>query len=526
MAYVTGPLHSITAGGGLAKTLIYQTYHHRTYVKNWNKPRNDRTAKEVGIRAMVYYLCKIWQTLSAEDQASWFLLALQQNISPYNAFFKANMERWTNTEGPMLALQTPPAAAYAPTLVLTATGGDGQVELEISPTVANTIWTERKPAGDAVKDWEATASDADGTNLIVAVYGGRLYTSSNSGTDWTERKPAGDAVKNWYAVASDADGTNLIACIYPGRLYTSADSGANWTERKPAGDADKQWSALASDADGTNLLAGICAGRLYTSADSGATWTERQPAGAADKDWRPAASDADGTNLIVAADPGRLYTSADSGATWTERQPAGAADKEWTAIASNSDGTKLLAGTYNGRLYTSTNGGASWTERQPAGAADKSWTAADSDTDGTNLIVAIYDGRIYTSANSGATWTERQPAGDANKPWHNVSSDADGTNLVAAAYGGRLYTGIYTACPAVAIFRDAATITTPDRRIARAVLTLDGNSEATWTDTGQVGAKAGPTGGLPAGDYHYMAVPLSLDGRVGTPTADQPATVT
>jgi hypothetical protein len=78
---------------------------------------------------------------------------------------------------------------------------------------------------------------------------------------------------------------------------------------------------------------------------------------------------------------------------------------------------------------------------------------------------------------------------------------------------------------AVAIFRSPSTITTPDRRLCRAVLSLDGSGNLSWTDRNQVGANPSQTSGLPTGTYHYMAVPLSLDGRMGTPTADTQVTV-
>jgi len=81
---------------------------------------------------------------------------------------------------------------------------------------------------------------------------------------WTETRPAGDANKKWASVASDDDGSNLIAGVYGGRLYTSSDSGANWTERQPAGAADKSWRVVASDSDGSNLIAAVNNGRLYT----------------------------------------------------------------------------------------------------------------------------------------------------------------------------------------------------------------------------------------------------------------------
>ena len=284
-----------------------------------------------------------------------------------------------------------------------------------------------------------------GSNLIAAVNGGRLYTSSDSGVNWTERRPAGDFDKGWQSVASDSDGSNLIVCY--SRLYTSSDYGATWTERRPAGDFDKEWYSVASDSDGSYLIAGTIEGYLYTSSDSGVNWTERQPAGSAYTDWRAADSDADGSHLIAANDCGFVHTSSDYGATWTKRRPNGVISKNWRAVASDDDGSNLIAGHNAGRLYTSSDYGATWIIRRPDGVdTNKSWNAVASDKDGLNLIAGIFNlsnGRLYTSSDSGVNWTERQPAGDTNQNWSSVASDSDGSNLIAGIYGGgygRLYT--------------------------------------------------------------------------------------
>jgi hypothetical protein len=121
---------------------------------------------------------------------------------------------------------------------------------------------------------------------------------------------------------------------------------------------------------------------------------------------------------------------------------------------------------------------------------------------------------------------------DSSTPrWRRTSSLA-GTYLPGApATGSVVCSDIIQAtysdpAAAIAIFRHSSALTLPNRRLCRAVCTPAIDGSLAWTDTGQVGGKAGPAGGLPAGTYHYMAVPLSLDGRVGTPTADTPATVT
>jgi hypothetical protein len=73
---------------------------------------------------------------------------------------------------------------------------------------------------------------------------------------------------------------------------------------------------------------------------------------------------------------------------------------------------------------------------------------------------------------------------------------------------------------AVAIFRDSEDVLAPNRRLCRAVLQLDASGCVQWTDCNQVGQKPAPPGGFPAGNYHYAAVPLSLDGRMGAISAD------
>lgn len=301
-------------------------------------------------------------------------------------------------------------------------------------TYTENVWTERQPAGDTDKNWRGVASDDDGSNLIAADYGGRLWTSDDSGVTWTERRPAGDTDKDWLCVASDSDGSHLIAGIYGGRLYTSADSGVNWTERKPAGESNENWRGVASDSDGSNLIAVTFGDDYYLSNDYGANWTTKSSGF-----WQSTSSDSDGSHLILSSST-RFYTSANSGANWTERQPAGAVTKDWECIASDDDGSNLLAGVKDGRLYTSANLGVDWTERQPGGVADKNWFCGASDSDGSNLIVGESSGRLYTSDDSGATWTEEQPAGVSNENWTSVASDSDGSNLIAASYVGRLYT--------------------------------------------------------------------------------------
>jgi uncharacterized repeat protein (TIGR02543 family) len=303
-------------------------------------------------------------------------------------------------------------------------------------------WVERRPAGDVNREWYSLASDSTGTNLVAAAFGiygteGWVYTSTNGGVTWTARYPIVSSMY-WRAAASDADGSNLIVAAWSGRLYTSSNGGVDWTERKPAGNVDQNWQTVASDADGTNLIAAAASGRIWTSSNSGANWTEQRPAGNVNGDWRGASSSSDGSVLLIGNYAGRLYITTNGGTNWTELTPAGAANKNWQGTACDGDGSNLIVGVEEGRLYTSSNSGSSWMERRPVGDTNQNWSRFASDSDGSVLLAAD-EARLYRSLDSGATWTEQQPAGDKDVRW-TCCSNSDGSYLVVGNYaGGRLY---------------------------------------------------------------------------------------
>ena len=200
----------------------------------------------------------------------------------------------------------------------------------------------------------AIASSADGTKYL-ATDGEYLYTSSDSGSSWQTRIMAPTGA--WLCVASSADGTKLAAGLYGGQIYTSTNSGTNWTARASTQD----WYSVASSADGTRLVAVVDGGQIYTSTDSGTNWTAR----ASSQGWYSVASSADGTRLVaVVEEDGQIYTSSDSGVSWTAQNSG---SREWYSVASSSDGSKLVAVVYNGLIYTSVPSSVSSTTSGTAG---------------------------------------------------------------------------------------------------------------------------------------------------------------
>ena len=89
-------------------------------------------------------------------------------------------------------------------------------------------WAEVFPLNDEGSDqaWTSVSVAADGLSMIACcgIGGferGRVYVSSDSGTSWVETRPTGvDEDKGWWSVGIDDDGTNLIVGVNNGRLYT------------------------------------------------------------------------------------------------------------------------------------------------------------------------------------------------------------------------------------------------------------------------------------------------------------------
>jgi len=268
---------------------------------------------------------------------------------------------------------------------------------------------------ESVRNWAGSASSADGTKLAAVVFGGQIYTSTDSGATWTAR----DSSRNWYSIASSADGTKLVAVVQNGQVYTSTNSGLNWTAR----DSSREWWDVSSSADGTKLAAVAAGGRIYTSTNSGASWTARD----SNRAWLSVASSADGTKLVAAVQNGQVYTSTDSGATWTARD----SNRAWYSVASSADGTRLAATVNNGQVYTSTNSGLNWTARE----SNRAWRSISSSADGTRLAATVNNGQVYTSADSGATWTARESI----RNWSSVSMSSDASRVFATAYGAQIY---------------------------------------------------------------------------------------
>lgn len=272
-------------------------------------------------------------------------------------------------------------------------------------TNAGSTWEEVKPRGlSSATQWQTTAISSNGQVIAVAGQNG-MYISTDQGDSWTAAL-TGVGANNFTSVSMSPSGQYLIAGSYGGRLYTSSNSGSSWTERQPAGNANKSWQTVGISGDGQFMLAGILSSRLYKSIDGGVNWSEVQPAGDVDKDWYVTMISPDGLNAFVGVGGGRLYRSIDMGSNWSEVQPAGDTNISWHAGSISYDGLTILIGVWNGRLYLSTDGGNIWSQTQPAGDANKYWWIAAVSGNAKKFLAGTYiNGRLYLGAEPSPTPT-------------------------------------------------------------------------------------------------------------------------
>jgi uncharacterized repeat protein (TIGR02543 family) len=298
------------------------------------------------------------------------------------------------------------------------------VLLLANPVSANGLWTVQ--VGSVARQWVAMASSGDGTRLVGAETGGKIYTSIDSGVTWVTRTSAN---KSWTAVTSSLDGKFLAATESFGNIYTSSDFGETWVTRNTA---NRIWTSITSSHDGKFLAATETNGKIYTSDDYGVTWPARNTA---NRLWSSIASSSDGKHLAAAVAAGQIWTSDNYGDTWTAR-PSGS--RAWDTVASSSDGVSLAATVNNGKIYTSNDAGVTWVERV---TANRVWTSIASSSNGTRLAATEgVKGKIYTSFDSGLSWTPQEGAGE--RAWTAITMNSSGSLLQAFGAGVRVWSGV------------------------------------------------------------------------------------
>ena len=140
MARVYGPLHSDAASGSIAGSLTYSHWKgSRAYVRERVTPKNPKTAKQVGVRAMLGYCATLWASIKDAKSASWLALATASSISEFNAFVAAAMHDWQEFLFPRESSTDARTSTGLTVTTQTTTGGVGTATIEVTPSGATAI---------------------------------------------------------------------------------------------------------------------------------------------------------------------------------------------------------------------------------------------------------------------------------------------------------------------------------------------------------------------------------------------------
>jgi hypothetical protein len=139
MVKVTMPMGGFSASGSIGGALTFATTKGRQYARQLVTPSNPNSASQKATRAMMRFLSQAWANLTAPEQASWESLTSADNISPFNAFVRYDMNLWTQFDTPF---KDPAATGETVPVMgaLTMTGGIRQASGSQVITTANDIW--------------------------------------------------------------------------------------------------------------------------------------------------------------------------------------------------------------------------------------------------------------------------------------------------------------------------------------------------------------------------------------------------
>jgi photosystem II stability/assembly factor-like uncharacterized protein len=307
-----------------------------------------------------------------------------------------------------------------------AFGGGG---VPLSKDVAES-WTFSEATTAGSRSWRGVDSSSDGTKLVGVVgSGGRIYTSTDSGSTWTVRGVAGA----WVGVASNYN--NLIIAAVDRNpsaegqgIYVSIDSGATWNKRETS----RLWSAIACSNDSTTptLCAVVNSGRIYVSLDNGNNWTSQTNI---DRAWSAVALGYS-TGVAVVNGGGIHYSEDTTSDSWNEVNNQ---NRAYSGVACSDNGDILVAVVNGGYIYTSSDSGTNWTQR----AISAAWSSVSCSSDGEIMQATVNGGQVYTSFDYGENWTPT----DSSRSWSCVAVSQNGLKSIAGVNSGNLYVGSYNA---------------------------------------------------------------------------------
>jgi photosystem II stability/assembly factor-like uncharacterized protein len=378
----------------------------------------------------------------------------------------------------------------------------------------------------------AIAVSSGGNNMITALYGGNVLTSTDAGVTWTFRTAPGSRL--WRTAAISDNGSVMVVGSENGQVWTSTNSGVTWTNptnvtqvyasvispdgRTVAfGGPNGEYSLFISTNSGATFtnpriqgnggpVVGIVivwntpsiilvttSGWMWRSVNSGGSWTNI----VANTGWGNIVTTADGAIMAV-AHPTDIRVSTDFGVTWTSKLSS---QNSWKDVKVSSDGQKMVALSGAGHIWISTNAGTNWTQQSTSGGPGGSyaWYNAGVSSDLSTIVCLVWTSTggnniysLWKTTNLGTTWTtfDVMPGGGYIR---NMAASYDLKYVIMAVNGDYVYTSTnsgttYTRQTSMGIGNWGSVATSQDGTVLAAVninssIWVSTNSGGTWQQT-------------------------------------------
>lgn len=281
-------------------------------------------------------------------------------------------------------------------------------------------WTSTGPEGGMVNviGWHPTRA-----GVVIAVSGGRIFRSTDSGSHWAPASPNVSAGGN---VAFDP--TNPDRILVGGQpVMRSVDGGATFSAA-PTLPFNTYLDSLAIALDGSVLA--VSGGKIYRSSDFAQSWTLWSTVIAStDSGAGIRISPADPTTIYVGFSHSGLFKSTNGGSTWTAITSLPGSPDRFALDPNNAQRLLVVAGN---TLWRSIDGGASWSASAPG-----FFFFVDYDPRTVNRVVAggISQRQLFISSDGGGSWLPAAPVPSAYGITGAISPQAPGVIAVGTTEG-------------------------------------------------------------------------------------------
>jgi len=139
MARVSAPLFSLDASGTVANAIVFSKWRGRQYVRRHARPKNPRSAGQIGIRAAMKFLAQAYTDNKGDIDTNFADPSKSANVSFFNAYVAYNIRRWRQAHGVSIEY---PATESANSITITQglTAGQRNIIVSVTASATTLLW--------------------------------------------------------------------------------------------------------------------------------------------------------------------------------------------------------------------------------------------------------------------------------------------------------------------------------------------------------------------------------------------------